>query len=223
VEVGSINFVFEEFSFFDAYYGPIRELIARNGVSVNTSDGSLSYIPSLDAYVGLHKDMLDALESRNPNSVRAFADEHEVNWDDDNDDSPINTFADGLLIALGADLKDILYHLQNDPHNENPKSQPKSREGGSMNTSQIGKSERTTQNRVIKLFNDELGYRYLGDWTDRENNSNIEEGLLTDWLKKSGYTPAQISMTLHKLRTEAGHRNRNLYGNNKEVYKLLGS
>ncbi len=45
-----------------------------------------------------------------------------------------------------------------------------------MNT--IGKPERYTQQRVIRLFCDELGYRYLGDWTDRENNSDIEEGLL---------------------------------------------
>lgn len=34
--------------------------------------------------------------------------------------------------------------------------------------------ERATQNRVIALFRDELGYRLLGDWTDREGNSNIE-------------------------------------------------
>ena len=48
----------------------------------------------------------------------------------------------------------------------------------------VGKPERTTQNRVITLFREELGYRYLGDWTDREGNSNIEEGLLTNWLAK---------------------------------------
>ncbi len=67
----------------------------------------------------------------------------------------------------------------------------------------VGQPESATQNRVIALFRDELGYRYLGDWTDREGNSNIEEELLTAWLTKRGYTPAQISVALHRLRTEA--------------------
>ena len=49
--------------------------------------------------------------------------------------------------------------------------------------STIGQSERATQNRVIALFRDELGYRYLGDWTDRPDNSNIEEGLLTAYIR----------------------------------------
>ena len=39
---------------------------------------------------------------------------------------------------------------------------------------QVGQSERATQNRVIALFRDVLRYRYLGDWTDRAGNSNIE-------------------------------------------------
>jgi type I restriction enzyme R subunit len=43
----------------------------------------------------------------------------------------------------------------------------------------IGNSERETQNRVIALFANELGYRSLGNWKDREGNSNIEEPLLT--------------------------------------------
>ncbi len=85
----------------------------------------------------------------------------------------------------------------------------------------IGPSERVTQNRVIALFRDELGYRYLGDWTDREDNSNIEERLLTDHLAKSGYTSAQISRALYLLKTEADNHSRNLYGNNLAVYKLL--
>ncbi len=85
----------------------------------------------------------------------------------------------------------------------------------------VGQSERATQNRVISLFRDEMSYRYLGDWTDRDGNSNIEEGPLSVWLTKSGYTPAQISAALYKLRTEADNHSRTLYGNNQAVYNLL--
>jgi len=91
---------------------------------------------------------------------------------------------------------------------------------------EIGKPERITQKRVIALFCDELGYRYLGDWTDRagfdgKGNSNIEDGLLTAYLGKSGYSPVHISRTLDQLHTEAGNPNRSLYDNNKAVYSLL--
>jgi len=85
----------------------------------------------------------------------------------------------------------------------------------------VGKPERATQNRVIGLFRDELKYRYLGDWTYRDGNSNIEEGLLSAWLTKNGYTVAQISVAVHKLRSEADNHNRTLYGNNQAVYSLL--
>ncbi|MBU6527990.1 HsdR family type I site-specific deoxyribonuclease [Methylocystis sp. MJC1] len=85
----------------------------------------------------------------------------------------------------------------------------------------IGKTERATQNRVLELFRNELGYRYLGDWTDRSGNSNIEENLLNDFLARRGYTSAQISSALHKLRTEANNHSRSLYTNNEAVYALL--
>jgi len=42
----------------------------------------------------------------------------------------------------------------------------------------VGSIERITQNRVVQLFQQELGYTYLSDWQERENNSNIEEALL---------------------------------------------
>jgi type I restriction enzyme R subunit len=87
--------------------------------------------------------------------------------------------------------------------------------------STVGQPERATQNRVVTQFRDELGYRYLGDWIDRSGNGNIEEALLSAWLTKSGYTPAQISAALYKLRTEANNPNRTLYGNNQAVYSLL--
>jgi hypothetical protein len=88
-----------------------------------------------------------------------------------------------------------------------------------MNT--VGQPERATKHRVIALFRDELGYRYLGDWTHRDGNSNVEEGLLSAWLAKSGYSPAQIGVALHKLRTEANNHSRGLYDNNRAVYSLL--
>ena len=39
----------------------------------------------------------------------------------------------------------------------------------------ITKPERATQRRVVRLFEKELNYTYLGDWEERLNNSNIEE------------------------------------------------
>lgn len=85
----------------------------------------------------------------------------------------------------------------------------------------VAQPERVTQNRVIQLFRDELGYQYLGNWQDRPNNSNIEETLLSSYLTQQNYTTPQISQALYKLRTEANNPNRSLYDNNKEVYKLL--
>ena len=90
----------------------------------------------------------------------------------------------------------------------------------------IGQPERITQNRVIALFRDELGYDYLGDWTERpgldgKGSSNIEEGLLTAYLARRGYSAALISRALDRLRSEANNPNRSLYDNNKAVYSLL--
>jgi len=87
--------------------------------------------------------------------------------------------------------------------------------------SQIGQSERATQNRVIALFREKLGYRYLGDWTERDGNTNIEEVLLTGWLGKNGHSPVQISRALDILKREADNSARSLYGNNEAVYSLL--
>ncbi|MBI9109971.1 type I restriction endonuclease subunit R [Maridesulfovibrio ferrireducens] len=84
----------------------------------------------------------------------------------------------------------------------------------------IGQPEIVTQSRVIALFCNKLGYCYLGNWTDRDN-SNIEEGLLTDWLEKSGCSAQQISRAIYLLKAEADNHGRKLYANNKAVYELL--
>lgn len=85
----------------------------------------------------------------------------------------------------------------------------------------VGKPEVVTQKRLIALFRDKLGWTYQGDWKDREGNSNIEEKLLTDYLSRAGYSDAQISAALFKLRTEASNTHRSLYDNNQAVYGLL--
>jgi len=45
--------------------------------------------------------------------------------------------------------------------------------------SNVGQRERATQNRLVEFFQQELGYRYLGNWEYRENNRNIEQEILT--------------------------------------------
>lgn len=89
------------------------------------------------------------------------------------------------------------------------------------NSHDIAKPESATQARVLQLFQNDLGYDYLGDWSDRPGNSNIETGLLTAYLSEAGYTPAQISAALYQLNKEASHPDRTLYGNNQAVYGLL--
>lgn len=90
-----------------------------------------------------------------------------------------------------------------------------------MANGEVGQVERKTQNRVVQLFRDELGYTYLGNWEDRLNNSNIEEELLTSYLTKKGYKPTQISKALYELQVTVNNYNESLYNNNKNVYKLL--
>ncbi len=86
---------------------------------------------------------------------------------------------------------------------------------------EVGQKERITQNRVVKLFQDELGYKYLGNWEERENNSNIEEKLLAAYLTRKGYKSALIARATDQLKTAAKNFNDSLYTRNKNVYQLL--
>jgi len=86
--------------------------------------------------------------------------------------------------------------------------------------STLGQPERATQNRVVALFCQELGYRYLGNWQDREKNSNIEGGLFA-YLTRRGYPMLQIDKALRELAAEANNPHRSLYDNNLAVYGLL--
>lgn len=58
--------------------------------------------------------------------------------------------------------------------------------------SKVGQKERATQSRIVDFFQEELGYRYLGDWQDRDGNKNIETSLLSAWLQKRNISDALI-------------------------------
>lgn len=87
--------------------------------------------------------------------------------------------------------------------------------------SKVGQVERATQNRVVKLFRETLGYTYLGNWEKRLNNSNIEVGLLQTNLQKRGYSDDLISRAINDLKRAADNQNDSLYDVNKAVYDLL--
>ena len=82
----------------------------------------------------------------------------------------------------------------------------------------IGQREKATQKRVIKLFVQELGYTYLGDFTERKN-ANIETELLTKFLTRKGYSPVLINRALKELQDAAGDQSVNLYDLNEQTYK----
>jgi len=88
--------------------------------------------------------------------------------------------------------------------------------------STVGQIEKKTQARVVTLFREHLGYDYLGNRTDREGNSSVEEDLLRAFLReRQGYDEALVARTLHLLDKAAGDTSKSLYDRNHAVYDLL--
>lgn len=85
----------------------------------------------------------------------------------------------------------------------------------------IGKSERSTQNRIIQLFQEELNYSYLGNWQEEQRTLPVEEELLLGFLLQQGYSEELARKAIDKLIKTATNLSEGLYEANKQVYKLL--
>jgi type I restriction enzyme R subunit len=88
--------------------------------------------------------------------------------------------------------------------------------------STVGQIERKSQDRVVKLIRDDLGYDYLGNWEYREDRSHVEVELLEQNLRARGYDDNLINKTVDVLKKTASlGGGRTLYEANHEVYDLL--
>lgn len=92
--------------------------------------------------------------------------------------------------------------------------------------SQKSRSERTTQNRVVRHFTSlpadgGLGYENLGNWSKRDGNRAIEVDLLRANLSARGYSSARINAALQKLETAVDVTGITSYQANLRTYQLL--
>ncbi len=88
--------------------------------------------------------------------------------------------------------------------------------------SSVGQREIQSQKRGLAFFQDMLGYAYLGHGNSREGNSNVEEALLTDWLKRQGHSARitqEVQFELGKATTLGGSKRLN--DANRAIYGLL--
>lgn len=87
--------------------------------------------------------------------------------------------------------------------------------------SSVNELERLTQERILhQIFEEKLKYTYLGNYEERENNSNIEEDLLLKFLIKK-YPEEIARKAIAELKKIAHNETKSLYEVNKEVYNLL--
>lgn len=86
----------------------------------------------------------------------------------------------------------------------------------------VGQRERKTQDRIVALLRDRLRFDYLGNWEEREGNSNIEEEYLRAFLARtSKCSEALIGKAIEELKRVAHRSNVGLYDLNKDTYSCL--
>lgn len=80
--------------------------------------------------------------------------------------------------------------------------------------------ERETQNRIVKFFEKELGYKYLGNLEDEEN-FNIRWGDWKKFLSDSGYSAPFVESLQNEFFKILFDFSQSPYHTNKEVYRIL--
>ncbi len=84
----------------------------------------------------------------------------------------------------------------------------------------VGQKEKVTQERVLKLFVEQMGYEYIGNLR-RGENGNVVENLFRKFLRENGYSDTSINQAFFYLQKSANDNSRDLYEVNKEIYNLL--
>ena len=85
----------------------------------------------------------------------------------------------------------------------------------------VGQIEKVTQNRIVALFRDRLGYKYLGNFGERSDNSNIEVKYLSASLARTGQSDFLINKAIETLQKCVNRPQLSLYELNRETYSLL--
>ena len=80
--------------------------------------------------------------------------------------------------------------------------------------------ERETQNRIIKFFQKEVGYKYLGNLED-DQNFNVRWGDWKRFLYNSGYSTDFVDAIETKFGQIVSDFSQSPYHTNKEVYRIL--
>lgn len=91
-------------------------------------------------------------------------------------------------------------------------------------SSNVWARELSTQQLAINRMSGDGGlwWTYLGDWSDRQDNSNIEESYLLEYLRSTGkYSETLITKAVEKLRKTSEDKSKELYYRNQDVYQLL--
>jgi type I restriction enzyme R subunit len=91
---------------------------------------------------------------------------------------------------------------------------------GKVGMSKVGQIERETQNRLVKLLQEKLGYNYLGNW-EKQYNSNLVESEYLAFQTSRGVSEDLAKKSFRELQKIASNGSAKLYQSNKEFYEKL--